>query len=183
MSCVQIRVCNFTERKVILPYHTSIDTAISGLQWMLHYTATSVFVIKAISYAVRQLPFCFWCLIIFVVSAWVGTLFPSAQPLCHKHQTSTKSVMFCEMFLGRLLESHIDLVLGEVAAYQRQIWCQILKTAKVNGKCSGLLLLAQDSRMSQVKGISNSMFNSLRFGLWLIKSASTSCSFSDAKLR
>lgn len=69
---VQIRVCDsFIEWKVILPYQTSVDTAISELQWMLHYTATLVFVIKAISFAALQLTFCFWWPIIFVVSAWV----------------------------------------------------------------------------------------------------------------
>lgn len=80
--CVQIRVCDFfTEWKVILPDQISIATAISKPQWMLHYTATLGFVIKAISSAALQLPFCFWWLVVFVVNAWVDTLFSSAMSI------------------------------------------------------------------------------------------------------
>ena len=120
-----------------MPYQTSVDTAISELQWMLHHTATLVFVVKAISSAALQLPLCFWCLILFAVSDWVD--------LCYFQQCSLsaismrsfyRAVMQFEMRVDMLLVSHIDLALGVVTAYQRQIWYHIPKTAKVNGRCT-----------------------------------------------
>lgn len=73
---MQIRILDFfSEQRVTLPYQTSVDTAISELQWMLHHTATLVFVVKANSSAALQLPLCLWCLILSAVGDWVDVCY------------------------------------------------------------------------------------------------------------
>lgn len=148
---MQIRIHDFfSEWRVILPYQTSVDTAISELQWMLHHTATLFFVVKAISSAALHLPLCFWCPMLFAVGDWVDMgYFQHCSISARSRRSFYRAVMLIELHTDMLLMSHIDLALGVVTAYQRQIWCWIPKTAKVNGRCT----LFQHWRASQVKGI------------------------------
>lgn len=104
---------------------------------MLHHTATLFFVVKAISSAALQLPLCFWCLMLFTLSDWVDMCYFQQCSLSARSMRSFyRAVMPFDLRIDMLLTSHRDVAPGVVTAYQRQIWYQIPKIPKVNGKCT-----------------------------------------------